>query len=113
MRPADRERRAGRDQQRQHADGDRDQQRVPELQPEVAEVVVLLPEDHLEVVQRRMIGPELAGESRILRRNRRTGTGDRCGSSVQINTGMPISSSFASVLAWRQVGAFIATAASS
>src|SRR5207253_7257075 len=68
---ADRKGGAGRDEQSQHSHGHRDQQRIPQLQPEVTQIVVLLPKHDFEVMQGRMIGPELARERRLLGRDRK------------------------------------------
>jgi len=43
--------------------------RVPELEPEVAEKVVLLAEHDLEVAQRRVVRPDRAREGGLLRRD--------------------------------------------
>ncbi|MGY4425327.1 hypothetical protein ACVWY2_007776 [Bradyrhizobium sp. JR6.1] len=68
--PRDRECRGGGDEQRQRADGERDHGRIPELDPEVAQEVMLLVEHDREIMQRRMRRPQLAGERVLLRRDR-------------------------------------------
>src|SRR5256885_5034019 len=70
LEPADGERGAGRNRERQRADRDRDPERVPDLHPEVVQVEVLLAHDGAEVPERRLVGPQRAGERRVLRRDR-------------------------------------------
>ena len=67
---ADGEGREGRDHQGEEPGRDGDHERIPELQPEMAQKVVLLPEHDLEIAQGRVVRPELARECVLLRRDR-------------------------------------------
>ena len=68
--PRDRERRRGRDEQRQRTDGHRDHRGIPELNPEVPQEIVLLIKHDLEIVQGRVRRPQLAREGVFLGRDR-------------------------------------------
>jgi hypothetical protein len=67
---ADGERRACRHQQGEDAGRDRDEERIPQLQPKMIELTVILSEHDGEIVERRVLRPQIAFEGGLLGRHR-------------------------------------------